>query len=76
MAVYQTDKVDNGIDITQDKEEDEEEKDGSLEVKIDLLQYKNILTTSTHKTYITKQVDPGDQVFMFHAKILDGNFRQ
>ena len=55
---------------------DDEENDYPITVKIDLSQFKEVIQTNTHHSMIEKSLEPGECMFMFHAKIHNLNFKQ
>ncbi|CDW72805.1 calpain family cysteine protease containing protein [Stylonychia lemnae] len=57
-------------------EEDQDDREFPIQVRIDLTQFNNVIQTNTHMPFIEKTIEPGESIFMFHAKITDANFKQ
>lgn len=53
-----------------------EQSEDEMEVSIDLSEFQTVIQTTTHYPFISKKLQPGEHMFMFHARITDVNFKQ
>ena len=56
-------------------QDEDDENEYPISVRIDLSQFEKVIHTNTHYPYIEKVLEPGESSFMFHAKIIDTNFK-